>query len=33
VVLRAHTLAQVVTGTLFGPVVIVGLWRAFLGLG
>ncbi|GHG50393.1 hypothetical protein GCM10012320_18990 [Sinomonas cellulolyticus] len=32
VVLRAHTLAQVVAGAVFGPVVIVGLWQAFLAL-
>ena len=33
VVLRAHTLAQVVTGALFGPTVIVGLWQVFLEVG
>lgn len=33
VVLRAHTLAQVVTGALFGPIVIVGLWQVFLDVG
>ena len=33
VVLRAHTLTQVIAGTVFGPVVIVGLWQVFLGMG
>jgi membrane-associated phospholipid phosphatase len=32
VVLRAHTPAQVIAGTLFGPIVIVGLWQGFLGM-
>lgn len=32
VAVRAHTLAQVLVGALFGPIVIVGLWQAFLGL-
>ncbi|BCT77951.1 hypothetical protein SCMU_37930 [Sinomonas cyclohexanicum] len=30
VVLRAHTLAQVIAGTIFGPLVIVALWQLFL---
>lgn len=31
VVLRAHTLAQVVAGSLFGGVVMAGIWRALQG--
>lgn len=30
--LRAHTLAQVIAGAVFGPVVILGLWHAILGM-
>jgi membrane-associated phospholipid phosphatase len=31
VVLRAHTLAQVVAGSLFGGVVMAGIWRVLQG--
>ncbi|GAB3272447.1 hypothetical protein GCM10027449_09000 [Sinomonas notoginsengisoli] len=32
VALRAHTVAQVIAGALFGPLVIVGLWQILLRL-